>query len=119
MQESTREKGNKGEDIAVEFLGDKGFEIIKRNFHFGRVGEIDIVAKDGEVIVFIEVKSRNNDEYGDPLESITPQKQKKLRSAANGFLYVNKIVNTECRFDIIIIDFRGKLPKVKHLRNAM
>jgi putative endonuclease len=119
MKESTRDKGNKGEDIAVEYLTNKAYKIKKRNFHFGKVSELDIVAEDGDVLVFIEVKTRNSNEFGDPIQSITPQKQKKLRSAATGYLYINKIEDKECRFDVIIVDLRNKNPQIEHLINAM
>lgn len=115
---STRSKGNVGEDIAINLLEAKGYEIKKKNFHFGRKGEIDIVAFDGEYIVFVEVKMRNNDNFGDPLSSLTPIKQRNLRRAAEGYLYVNKLENVPCRFDVIVIDARKNLSEIKHIENA-
>ena len=117
--ESTRSKGNYGENLAAEYLEANGYNIIKRNFHFGRNGEIDIVAeKDGE-LVFVEVKYRTNRSYGDPLESITPRKAKTLRLTAEGYLYVNKITDKACRIDIIVIDKRGEETKINHIENAI
>ncbi len=112
-------KGKKGEDIAVNFLRRQGFDIIKRNFHFGRNGEIDIIAENKGVLVFIEVKMRSSDTYGDPLLSINYAKQKSLRKTAEGYLYVNKIVDKECRFDVITIDVSSGTPKIDHIINAM
>lgn len=109
------EKGKMGESIAENFLIDKGYKIIKKNFKFGREGEIDLIATHKDAYVFIEVKARKNYDYGDPLYSITPKKQKLIRRAAEGFLYVNKIVDKECRFDVITIDMRGDIPKIEHL----
>jgi len=117
--ESTRSKGNYGENLAAEYLEEEGYSILKRNFHFGRNGEIDIIAeKDGE-LVFIEVKYRTNRSFGDPLESITPRKAKTLRLTAEGYLYVNKISNKACRIDIIVIDKRGKETQINHIKNAI
>ncbi|OGU40271.1 MAG: YraN family protein [Ignavibacteria bacterium GWB2_35_12] len=116
---STREKGNEAEDTAVELLLGKGYQIIKRNFIYGRIGEIDIVAKDGNILVFVEVKSRKTNEYGSPLESVTPKKQKILRRVAEGYYYINKLNDVESRFDIITIDYSVKPPTIEHLINAI
>ena len=116
---NTTVKGKRGEDIAVAYLKRNGFEIIKRNFHFGRNGEIDIIAELNSVLVFVEVKMRSSDTYGDPLLSINFAKQKSLRKTAEGFLYINKIIDKECRFDIITIDVSQNPPRIDHLVNAM
>lgn len=117
----TREKGNAAEGIAAEFLTSKGYKIKKRNFHFGRIGEIDIIAEENDVLVFVEVKSKYSSKYGDPLESITYSKQKKIRKTAEGYIYVNKQYGRECRFDVITVDYSNNKenPKVQHLINAM
>ncbi len=117
--ESTRDKGNHGEDLAVEYLEAKGYKIIKRNFHFGKTGEIDIIAEINNELVFVEVKYRTNRSYGEPLESITPKKANTLRRTAEGYLFVNKIYDKACRIDIIIIDKRGNKPFIEHLENAI
>ena len=112
-------KGKKGEDIATDFLKRNGFEIVKRNFHFGRNGEIDIIAEKDNVLVFVEVKMRSSDTYGDPLLSINFAKQKSLRKTAEGYLYINKITDKECRFDVVTIDVSKNPIKIDHLINAM
>lgn len=114
-------KGNFGENIAADYLEGKGYTIVKRNFVFGRFGEIDLVAKDGDILVFVEVKLRTNQTYGDPLESIDYRKQQNLRKAAEGYYYVNKINDMECRFDVITIDIRNGVenPVISHLANAI
>ncbi len=117
-QPNQREKGTVAEDAAVEFLKNKGFAIVKRNFHFGRDGEIDIIARDRDVLVFVEVKARASDLYGSPESSITPSKIKTIRRTAEGYLYVNKITNVECRFDVVAIDYARKPPEIRHLINA-
>lgn len=116
---STREKGAQGEALAVSFLEKKGFKIVKQNFHFGKAGEIDIVAYDKQCLVFIEVKSRKSHEYGDPLFSINYRKQQNLRRAAEGYLYINKISDVECRFDVVTIDYTCVPPKIEHLISAL
>lgn len=116
---NTIEKGNNGEKIAEKYLEEKGYEIIKRKFHFGKIGEIDLIAKDGDVIVFVEVKARKSAEFGSGLEAITPTKQKHLINVARGFLYVNKIENTYTRFDVISIDLSKFPPTIEHIINAI
>ena len=116
---STRKTGDEGEQEAVEYLESKGYAIVKRNFHFGKAAELDIIALDGNVLVFVEVKTRLNDKYGDPLFSITPHKQNKMRLAARGYLYINKIVDRECRFDVVVVNKMEKTTKFEHLVNAM
>lgn len=117
-QPNQREKGTVAEDAAVEFLKNKGFTIVKRNFHFGRDGEIDIIARDRDVLVFVEVKARASDLYGSPESSITPSKIKTIRRTAEGYLYINKITDVECRFDVIAIDYARKPPEIRHLISA-
>ena len=71
--------------------------------------------------VFTEVKSRYSDKFGDPLLSVTPRKQQNMRKAAEGYLYVNRIQDKECRFDIITVDYRRdkENPEILHYVNAM
>lgn len=117
--ESTKNIGNYGEELASKYLTHKGYKIIKRNFHFGKYGEIDIVAEIDDILVFVEVKTRSNTDYYDPILSINYPKQLALRKAAEGYLYINKINNKECRFDVVIIDLSHNPPKAKHKTNVM
>lgn len=111
--------GNKGEDIAANYLENKGYTIVKRNFKFGREGEIDIIAKNEKILIFIEVKTRTNHLYGEPIAQISMNKRRTWRRAAEGFLYINKIVDYECRFDLIGIDITGETLHIEHIENAM
>lgn len=112
-------KGNYGEELAEKFLADQGYIILKKNFRFGRSGEIDIIARSGETLCFVEVKMRTNADYGDPLSSITPGKVKKIRKAAEGYLHVNKIYDQECRFDVVTIDApQNTSPKIELMQGA-
>ncbi|HOM05423.1 MAG TPA: YraN family protein [Candidatus Kapabacteria bacterium] len=115
---NNKSKGNKGEEIAVNYLISKGYSIKKRNFHFGRYGEIDIIAEKDNVLIFFEVKSRYNyEKFGDPLFSINAKKQANFRRAAEGYLYLSKIENKECRFDVLIINLNNSQVE-QHLENA-
>lgn len=110
--------GKKGEDIAEELLRSKGYQILKRNFRFGK-GEIDIIAKDGDCLVFVEVKSRKNYDFGEPEYSITKSKQKQLKRIAEGYFYVNGINEQLCRFDVItIVGEKEDELKINHIENA-
>lgn len=118
ISENNRSKGTKAEDIAANYLESIGYSILKRNFHFGKAGELDIICKDKNTIVFIEVKSRTNFEFGDPVLSMTPSKIKSVRRIAEAYLYVNKIENIECRFDFVGIDLRMPKAEINHIVNA-
>lgn len=110
--------GKQGEDIAVKYLEEKGYIIKQRNFKFGKEGEIDIIAQDGKVLVFIEVKTRRNYLFGDPINQISQKKRKLWRFAAEGYMFKNNITNNECRLDLIAIDMIDRTPKITHIENA-
>lgn len=109
--------GKKGEEIAEEFLLAKGYQIVKRNFRFGK-GEIDIIARDGDYLVFIEVKSRKNYDYGEPEYAITKSKQRQLKKIAEAYFYVNGIQEQLCRFDVITIIGHKENLIINHIENA-
>lgn len=89
------------ENIAAEYLTDTGYEIITHNYRC-RCGEIDLIARDGKYLVFVEVKFRKNLKMGSPLEAVGIRKQKTIRSVAAVYLYQNGInENTPVRFDVI------------------
>ena len=94
------ELGREGEEYATKYLEEKGYQIIKRNFEC-KQGEIDIIAKDKEEYVFIEVKTRQNLHYGMPSEAVTKKKQKHIWKATNYYLYSHKLENKYIRFDVI------------------
>lgn len=109
--------GAAGELVAARYLKSIGFKIIEQNFRCKR-GEIDIIARDGEIIVFIEIKTRTPDYLKEPFVSVTRTKEKKILSIADYYLYRNKIKNTRTRFDIISIILETPEPKIKHFRAA-
>ncbi len=95
----------------------KGYKIISQNWRT-RFGEIDLIAKDGDTLVFIEVKARTNLAYGQPEEAITFKKRQKLLTLARLYL-ANYPQNSKVRFDIIAIDFFKKTPQIKHYKGAL
>lgn len=102
--------GKEGERAAVKFLKKKGYRIIEKNYR-NKSGEIDIIAEHGQVLVFVEVKSRAGAEWGEPLEAITPHKQRKIGQVARGFMTRHKIENRDCRFDVVGIKGDPDEPK--------
>ena len=94
------ELGKEGEEEAAKFLEQKGYKIIKRNFEC-RQGEIDIIAKDANEYVFIEVKTRQNFHYGRPSEAVDEKKQKHIWNCAKYYLYYYKLENQFTRFDVV------------------
>jgi len=114
---STKEQGNDGEQIAMRHLKRQGIEIVEMNYRFGH-GEIDIIAKDGGILVFCEVKTRKSEEYGDPEYSITPRKQQQIRKVARGYLYEHEIKEQECRFDVVAIRMYSGTPEINYIKNA-
>jgi putative endonuclease len=103
--------------MARRFLEDRGLTILETNYRFGR-GEIDIIARDGEDLVFCEVKARWNDRYGPPEYAVTPKKQQQLRKVAEGYLLERGIRDQACRFDVVAIQVMGGKSEIHYLRNA-
>jgi putative endonuclease len=114
---STHQEGARGEQVAVQHLRQLGMEIVELNYRFGR-GEIDIIALDGEVLVFCEVKSRTGLQFGDPEYAITTNKQRQIRRIAEGYLYQHEIKGQACRFDVITVRWLGNNPEINYIRNA-
>lgn len=104
---SSKEVGNQYEALAAEYLQKKGYGIIERNFHC-RQGEIDLIARDGEYLCFVEVKYRASGEFGNPLEAVSPGKQKRILRTALYYLTVKGYGdNQACRFDVLGISPEG------------
>ena len=95
-----RETGTQYEERAAEYLIAQNYQILERNYRI-RSGEIDIIARDGTVLVFIEVKYRKNDESGNPLEAVDIRKQRKIIKVERYYLYQKKYGDVPCRFDVI------------------
>ena len=108
--------GKRGEDEAAAYLEREGYEILHRNFRFGR-GEIDIVAREGRTLVFVEVKSRSSGRYGEPEEAVNAEKIGRLRRIASGYLARRRLAECECRFDVVAVMFGGGRAEVRHTRD--
>jgi putative endonuclease len=109
--------GKWGEAIAASYLTQRGYEIIARNERTP-FGEIDIVAKQGDIVIFIEVKTRTSDKMGLPEESITPRKRQHMISAAEYFARENEI--DYWQIDVIAVEGRpGIEPKITYFENAI
>lgn len=102
MKQTNKEIGDKGENDACEFLKNNGYKIIQRNYTC-KSGEIDIIALDKKILVFIEVKVRNTRVFGAPELAVTKHKRRQILNVAEIYLFRNKIKNTDCRFDVVAI----------------
>jgi putative endonuclease len=115
MSES-HDLGKKGEELASEYLRDSGFTVIFRNWQWGK-HEIDIIAEKDNLIIFVEVKTRNSDFAMHPVTAITVEKQKSLIRAADGFIRTRKI-DREARFDVISVIKKGESFETDHIEGA-
>ncbi len=125
--------GNYGEKEALRYLQSVGMHIIETNYTLRRqpktkgskfhskgniLGEIDIIAKENDLLVFIEVKWRSNDRFGRPIEAVTPTKQRRLRLLGEAYIAIEKPHFSKARFDVVgLIGFHPYL-KIEHIRNA-
>ena len=115
---STRNLGLLGEQIASRFLENLGYKIIERNFS-SKLGEIDIVALDGDILVFVEVKARWSDNFGLPEEAITPQKIRKIIKTAQYYKLKHPQLPESLRIDAIALDIvlNGETKDIRHYKN--
>jgi len=95
--------GNDGEILAEKFLRSRGLEILVKNFH-AREGEVDLIAREGEQIVFVEVKARRSQKFGSAIEAVDERKLKKIAVAGEKFLQKNSLENAAWRVDVIAIE---------------
>lgn len=115
MMNHNKEMGAKGEEIAVDYLVKKGYKILDRNWRYHHF-ELDIVAKEGDMLVVVEVKARFTDEFGDPDLAVTKSKQHRIITSANAYLEAHDL-DVETRFDIISI-VMGRETRVEHIEDA-
>ncbi len=110
--------GRQGEAIAVKYLQQRKYTIIEQNFRC-KCGELDIIAREGKITVFIEVKTRKNLSYGPPQLAVTPFKQRQISKAALFYMTQKKIQGTNARFDVIAILLGyNEAPQIDHIINA-
>jgi putative endonuclease len=99
--------GRSGEDLAVAALERRGYAILTRRYRTAR-GEIDIVAQDGETLVFVEVKARRTAEFGTAAEAVTRRKQLQVIAMARAYCAFERVEDVPCRFDVVAIDGVGE-----------
>lgn len=109
--------GKAGETLAVGFLKDNGYKVLKTNYRI-RLGEIDIIAHDRDTVCFIEVKTRNSLGKGLPVESVGSSKQRQISKVALCFLKDKNLLNKRARFDVVSILYVQGIPKIDLIKNA-
>ncbi|OQX87410.1 YraN family protein [candidate division KSB1 bacterium 4484_87] len=109
--------GKLGEKLASDYLKNKGYKIIKRNYRFGH-GEIDIIAEKDGILIFVEVKTKKFGDFGDPIYWITRRKQRQIAKIAQAYLYEKEIEHMDCRFDVIVLQWEDGTYKIDHIEDA-
>ncbi|MGH2755199.1 MAG: YraN family protein [Actinomycetota bacterium] len=109
--------GRTGEDAAAAYFERLGWSVLERNFRCP-TGEIDIVARDGDVVVFCEVKTRRTDRWGLPAEAVNRRKQARLRRLAGEWLGSRRPGRVDVRFDVVSVIVADNATEVTHLRDA-
>ena len=113
-----KQTGRYGEGLAASFLVGKGYQIIERNWRCA-VGELDLVAVDGDTLVFVEVRTRSGSRFGLAEESITPIKQARLIELAQTYLQESAAPLQSWRIDVVTVQLGRGLPQVNHIENAV
>jgi putative endonuclease len=117
MAEQRQAVGRAGEEAAVRFLHERGYRIIERNYRC-RFGEIDLIARDGETLAFVEVKTRRSQAFGPPALAVTIQKQRHLVKASQVYLAQRGKAHELCRFDVVTIEMEADTLRVEIIKNA-
>ncbi len=112
-----KELGKKGEEIALRFLKKNGYRVVERNY-VCKMGEVDIIAKEKDTLVFIEVKTRTSTVFGPPQLAVTSSKQMQISKAAWSFLKEKRIENVKARFDVVAILIRPEGEEIELIRDA-
>ena len=118
MPHERRRFGDWGEKYARQFLEGKGYSVLESNYR-SKYGEIDLVAQEGECLVFVEVKSRRTGAFGRPEESVTEAKQQKLVQAEMEYMQVKGLEECEWRIDVVGIEAGGSRTRVRLVQNAV
>lgn len=117
MSNSRQRFGRSGEDAAVRHLKRHGYRILERNFRSPH-GEIDIIARHGDVLVFIEVKSRHSNRFGPAKAAVTATKQRKISMAALAWLKASRKSDARARFDVVAVQADDAKPRIEVIQNA-
>ena len=117
MSRQSKEKGDRGEDRAAAFLRRQGYRILERNYRCP-LGEMDIIAREGKTLVFIEVKTRSTDRFGPPEAAIGSQKQRRMTAIALCYLKGKGWLGTPARFDVAAVNIQEGRETVTLHKNA-
>jgi putative endonuclease len=117
LSRERKDKGDRGEDRAAAFLRKEGYRILERNYRCP-LGEMDIIAREGKTIVFVEVKTRSSDRFGSPQAAIGPQKQRRMTAIALCYLKGQGWLGMPARFDVAAVSLCEGREKITLYRNA-
>ena len=117
MSHARQTLGRYGEDLACRELRRLGYAILERRYR-RRDGEVDIIARDGETTVFVEVKARDGHEFGDAADAVTRRKRGRMKRIAIDYLMRHDLLDSRCRFDVVSIHFDAERPAIEVYQNA-
>jgi putative endonuclease len=117
MPHQKQKFGQEGEALAARYLKKNGYRIIEKNYRT-KLGEIDIIAKDKDTLVFVEVKSRRSWQFGNPKAAVTPRKQRKISMVALHYLKSTHRTNVSARFDVATVTITHDKPQIEIIKNA-
>jgi len=118
MKDTRKALGSRGEDLAVQYLKKKGFKVIERNYRCS-VGEIDLIAREKNTLVFVEIKARSSSEYGLPQEAVDRFKQKKMIEVARAYMAERHLKDDIiARFDVVAIHLTPTGPDIELIKDA-
>ncbi len=116
--EFRKQLGDSAEDIARQYLEQKGYRTVQKNFRC-KTGEVDLVMLKADTLVFVEVRSRSHNRYGEPLETVNQAKQQKIKKASAYFLYIHpQFANCYCRYDILSVLWRSGTADITWITDA-
>ena len=114
---SNKEIGDLGEELAVRRMKHSGYKILERNFSVPRVGELDVIAMDGEYLCFVEVRFRKSSDFGTPAETVGVEKQRRIVRTAQVYAAQKGLDNVPMRFDVVEV-YGGRTPRVEIIKDA-
>jgi putative endonuclease len=117
MKDPRRQLGDHGEDLAAAALKQRGYKILERNY-VTPLGEIDLIARQGKVLVVVEVKTRKSTRFGSPQEAVSAAKQGRLRRLADYYLKAKRLTGSPVRFDVVAVTLAGAEAQVEIIANA-
>jgi putative endonuclease len=117
MAEHQRAVGKAGEEAAIQYLRQQGYRILERNYRC-RFGEIDLIARDGRTLAFIEVKTRRSQRFGPAAAAVTLEKQRHLIKASQVYLTQTRKAYELCRFDVVTIELDAQAPRIELIKDA-